>query len=739
MDQKEQLQLKFRRFFSDTRVVITVSAVTGILLFSIVVFGATTAVDYWTYLMHAMKAGGLKTGQAFIFPKLFPLRASLKWVYLVAAVLSAAFSLRLGYRMKVGFTPLADAQQKGSRHWTTTEELSQEYRSVPETKKEYAGKGGFPISRYKDRIFIDDSPVNNLIIGTTRSGKGELFVVPSIDIYSRAKQQKDKASLIVADPKGELVAASKEELEKRGYHVLVFDLLHFMGLSYNPLQLIKEAYLRGDKAEAQLLANTLSNIMFNDPTAKDKTWNNWSMALTNALILAVTIDCCTEADQCTDKKEKEAWYDKINMYSVTRLLVDLGEPGGDGDEDDQKSLLDKFFAGRELNDIARIQYASVAAATGKTKGNIYANTLAILIKFTMDNIAKMTAKNNVDLKDIGFNKEHPTAVFMVMPDYDTSNHFLITMFISQLYYVLSKTSSLSEGGKCYREVVFLLDEFGNITPVPDMSHIVTVCLGRNIRFDLIVQAYSQIYKLYGEQDGKTIIGNCGNQIYLLTIEQDTAERYSKLIGNKSISVFSRSSSGGASGLSLDQNITEHEDTQPLLNPNELMEFQPGENVVVRVTKREDLKHNKIRPNPIFNHNETVMKYRYEYLADLFDTQKSFETLKLSQSCIHKDIDLPDVTYIPYTPKAPQVVQQPVWEEQAFDPSQPLSAVLTDSQRDLILGFLSSRDIDVDMGMPYTEFDYWLQELLDDDKIDQKIYEDIYSVLAPERSEEVEIE
>lgn len=739
MDQKEQLQLKFRRFFSDTRVVVIVSVLTCILLFSIVVFGATVAVDYWTYLMHAMKAGGLKSGQAFIFPKLFPFRANLKWVYIVAAVLSAAFSLRLAYRMKIGFTPLADAQQKGSRHWTTTEELNLEYRSVPETKKEYDGKGGFPISRYKDRIFIDDSPVNNLIIGTTRSGKGELFVVPAIDIYSRAKHQKDKASLIVADPKGELVAASKDELEKRGYHVLVFDLLHFMGLSYNPLQLIKEAYLRGDKAEAQLLANTLSNIMFNDPTAKDKTWNNWSMALTNALILAVTIDCCAAADQCTDKKEKEAWYDKINMYSVTRLLVDLGEPGGDGSEDDQKSLLDKFFSNRELNDIARIQYASVAAATGKTKGNIYANTLAILIKFTMDNIAKMTAKNNVDLKDIGFNKEHPTAVFMVMPDYDTSNHFLITMFISQLYYMLSKTSSLSEGGKCFREVVFLLDEFGNITPIPDMSHIVTVCLGRNIRFDLIVQAYSQIYKLYGEQDGKTIIGNCGNQIYLLTIEQDTAERYSKLIGNKSISVFSRSSSGSASGLSFDQNITEHEDTQPLLNPNELMEFQPGENVIVRVTKREDLKHNKIRPNPIFNHNETVMKYRYEYLADLFDTQKSFETLNLSQGCIHKDIELPDVTYSPLASESPQVVQQPVWEEKPFDPAQPLYDVLTDSQRDLILGFLSSRDIDVDMGMPYTEFDYWLQELLDDDKIDQKIYEDIYNVLAPERSEEIEIE
>ena len=112
-------------------------------------------------------------------------------------------------------TKLNNNEVKGSRHWATIKEINREYRSVPETKKTYKGRGGFPISRYKDRIFIDDSPVNNLIIGTSRSGKGELFVVPAIDIYSRAKEMKYKASLIVTDPKGELAGASKEDFYQR--------------------------------------------------------------------------------------------------------------------------------------------------------------------------------------------------------------------------------------------------------------------------------------------------------------------------------------------------------------------------------------------------------------------------------------------------------------------------------------------------------------------------------------------
>ncbi|HEX3018082.1 MAG TPA: type IV secretory system conjugative DNA transfer family protein [Caproicibacter sp.] len=636
--------------------------------------------------------------------------------------------------MKTNLTPLSNSKVKGSRHFETVKELKKEYRSVPEKEVFYDGKGGFPVSRYKDQIFIDDSPVHNLIIGTPRSGKGELFVIPTIDIYSRAEAIKDRASLIVADPKGELVCASKSTLEKRNYRVLTFDLLNFMGLSYNPLQLVLEAYLQGNIAEAQLLANTLSYVLFHDPNAKDKTWENWSIALTNALILAITIDCCAEAEKCTDSNEKQKWYNKINMYSVARLLIDLGEP-----KEDDKSKLDQFFSNRGLNDIARIQYSSVAYATGKTKGNIFANTLSQLIKFTMENIAKMTSENTVNLEDVGFCKDYPTAVFLVLPDYDTSNQFLATMFISQLYYVLSKKSSIV-GGKCWREVVFLLDEFGNITPIPEMAHILSVCLGRNIRFDLIVQAYSQIYNLYGEHDGKTIIGNCGNQIYLLTIEEDTARKMSSLIGNKTITVFSRSED---KNLSLDKHIGEHVDTQPLLNPNELMEFKPGESAIVRITKRTDLSGRKIHPNPIFNHGETAMKYRYEYLAEDFDPQKSFESLNLSESCCHKDIHLNDIVY---TPKEKSEEKEIIETSLPYDPL--LNEVLAPFQKNQILRFLSLESIDselVNFSVTITNFDGFLQTLLDSEKISQQTYDDIYTVLQnlqlsqiPERSESVEI-
>ena len=298
-------KIRLQRIFSRT-VSVTVLAVfmfaACMIFFN---YAGSLAMFFWESLRASMKSGGvskivLTSPNPFFFQW-----QKLKWWYLISGVFSAAFSGRLAYQMKVNFTPLSNNKTKGSRSFATVPELKSEFRRVPEKSEHFSGGGGFPVSRYENWIFIDDSPVNNLIIGTTRSGKTQMLVIPAIDIYSRAEKQ---ASMIIADPKGELTASAAAALTQRGYNVQIFDLMNFMGLSYNPIQLVLEAYLRGDKAEAQLLANTLSYILFHDPNAKDKTWENWSIALTNALILAVTIDCCTEAEKCEDSADKEQWY-----------------------------------------------------------------------------------------------------------------------------------------------------------------------------------------------------------------------------------------------------------------------------------------------------------------------------------------------------------------------------------------------------------------------------------------------
>ena len=82
-------------------------------------------------------------------------------------------------------------------------------------------------------------------------------------------------------------------------------------------------------------------------------------------------------------------------------------------------------------------------------------------------------------------------------------------------------------------------------------------------------------------------------------------------------------------LSTHKHFMENTQEKPLLNKNQLMELLPGECVIKRVMKREDLKRNKVKPTPIFNSEESgkCFLYRYEYLTETFPNP---DTVELSE-------------------------------------------------------------------------------------------------------------
>lgn len=58
-----------------------------------------------------------------------------------------------------------------------------------------------------------------------------------------------------------------------------------------------------------------------------------------------------------------------------------------------------------------------------------------LSKFTLRNVAKMTAESTTDFEELGYG-ETPIAVFLAVPSYDDSLHSLPIIWIRQMYYVL---------------------------------------------------------------------------------------------------------------------------------------------------------------------------------------------------------------------------------------------------------------------------------------------------------------
>lgn len=626
--QKEERVMKLERLLGTWKAVIAVLVLIDAFLF-IAVNYVVNLILYLPKVVedldHPLQYLGLRN----LFPRLEMVTRYRQWYFILLVVyltVCLIIDIRQAYRMRTSFSEKGfNLGQKGVARWTSSQEIKEQYEEIPDRDLSFPGTGGTIISRIGDRLYIDTSPVNNLLIGITRSGKGEMFVFPSIDVYSRAEE---KTSLVICDPKLELYKSSKQTLEQRGYEVYLLNLddpLHSMG--FNPLEQILNLYLEKDYANAELLAQAFSYSIFNPdkPASSDTFWNDMASSLLTALILAHLEDCI-QMDEIENENNRKKWekdghtepfepshknVKKVTMYSILNTFTELARIKDRDDPD--INLLDDYFNKRPALNRAKLKYAGIEIAGYRTKSSIFATMLSKLTVFTYENVARMTAESSIRLEDIGFG-ERPMAVFLGIPDYDKSTHFLASVFIRQMYFVLAKRATRIKSGKCTRKVKVIADEFGNIPAIEGMEHIITVCLGRNISFDLVIQSYSQLKKLYGEND-ETIIGNCGNQIYILTDDENTAEGFSKLLGNETIIDMQRS----GERISTHKHFMENTQEKPLLNPNELMELYEGECVVKRVMKRTDKKGKKIRPTPIFNSTASGkrFRFRYEYLTDTF--------------------------------------------------------------------------------------------------------------------------
>ena len=158
------------------------------------------------------------------------------------------------------------------------------------------------------------------------------------------------------------------------------------------------------------------------------------------------------------------------------------------------------------------------------------------------------------------------------------------------------------------------------------------------------QSYGQI-ETKCKDAAKTILDNVGNKFYIMAADYNSAERFSKEIGNRTGINIDRT--GSVFGLS--KTLMERPEGEPLIRPNELQELMEGEMVIKRTMKRRDLNGKPIRPRPIFDTGPTRMKYRYTYMLDDFPDAKKIDIRDLVPQN-RPDINLkesvwnPDITF-----------------------------------------------------------------------------------------------
>ena len=554
-------------------------------------------------------------------PLLLPSLDFVGW-YLLALLLGVIGAAVFVYRIHTSFKEM-NVGQKGKSRFATFEEIKATYKEIPEKDLPFPGRGGLPVARYQDKLYIDDSINNNLIEAITRGGKGEILVIPTIDILSRAEEQ---SSLVIFDVKGELARANIPKLLERGYGIRLLDLIDPEHTMYwNLLQLVID-YYRTDKSIAEESCRTVGVSLLEDKNAKDRFWVDAPIDLFTAVAIAHVEDCL-----------KDNHPEKINMYSIYLFVVTLESIK---DTKTKETELDRFFVSRPITDRARLKYATIKFSEGKTRSSILSILASKLSIFGYENIAKMTSQNTIDLLEIGFG-EKPVAVFLRVPQSKKPFYPLASIFVNQMYFRLTDYATTHNKGKCKRPVKVIGDEAFNFPPLLDAESMLAVCLGYGISFDLYAQSRQQIYKVYGKEAGEIIEDNCSTLVYLISPGKDTREMVSERLGKFTNQNVSRS----GARLSLNKSVTETYEERPLLTADELLHMKEGDMVVIPLMKRRNLKGERIDAKPILAAEDTAMKYRYEYL-DGFNPDADIPYNRLPYSKPLSEINLDNLFYLP---------------------------------------------------------------------------------------------
>lgn len=541
--------------------------------------------------------------------------------YKMIIVMSAGLSMFICYRLdQLWLIKHANKGLKGDARWATEKDLMK-YKDLycieDEEHLEEAEKSGIIIAKYNERLYCDAGTSHSLVIGTTRSGKGQTFVLPKLRAIAMSKA---KHSLVINDAKGELCEYMYQTLIENGYKVVILNLADTNHSSlWDPLFNIKREYTKQmdsgdpDLSETSDLVAALT-LAFTENPKSDPIWPESAQALFTAIVFYLLEDAYYSDKQVTDGTTPNM--DRVTLYSAYQFFITFGTINRVKEVNGAKkyvNAMEELFEQLPIGNPARSAYATTKFASGEMLSSIEGTLSSNLKIFGSDQgIAKLTSGNQIDFKDL-LNPDKPCAIFMIVPDEKPTRHGIASLFITQCCEYLVSEARQYQDNHLPQRVIFELDEFGNMVRIPNMDNKATVCAGRNILFSLYCQDLNQLDSKYGDT-AKTIRSNCTNVIYIMSNDRDTNEYMSALLGSETIEY--KTYSGNLRDWLDHQNV--NVDSRPLMSGEQLSRLDEG----MAITKR-------MRCFPI----KTKLDYFYKLgvkRTPLADIQLDFVDVKLDE-------------------------------------------------------------------------------------------------------------
>lgn len=461
-----------------------------------------------------------------------------KWDLIISAVTVALIYYYISLKGKKKKIRTRKGEEYGSAKWGTKEDIRPYIDPVDDQNV---------LLTETESITMENQPKdwktarnkNILVIGGSGSGKTRGFVKPNL--------MQMHSSYVVTDPKGQILVECGKMLkrgavklvrdeenklikdkngkvqivydkngkpEREPYKIKVLNLINFSkSMHYNPF-----AYISSENDIMKLVNTIMVNTKGEGEKAGDDFWTKAERLLYMAYIGLIYYEA--------PKSEQN--------FETLLMLINMSETR---EEDENfKNAVDLKFEDLEKENphhFAVLQYKKYKLAAGKTAKSILISCGARLAPFDIKEVRDLVSYDEMELDLIG---DRLTALFVIIPDTDSTFNFIVAMMYTQMFNLLCTRADDVHNGKLPYHVRCLLDEFANIGSIPQFEKLIATIRSREISASIILQAQSQLKAIYKDHTD-TIVGNCDTTLFLGGKEKTTLKDLSDALGKETIELF----------------------------------------------------------------------------------------------------------------------------------------------------------------------------------------------------------
>lgn len=510
-----------------------------------------------------------------------------------------------------------------NQHFASMKEINKNYKNCWYTELNKLSITGVPFRfeyKHKNLKIHFTPPCHVLIVGASGTGKTACWVEPTMQILSELK---NKPSLFITDPKGEIYSHHSLKLKNQGYVVHQLDLTQpYASKRWNPLENIYEQWQKRLHMEEQILKHTNDPIknypnLLKAGQIKNNEWYEFegrAFATLRETLIEVDVEKQKIKDDCfesltdiasaivpsdPDPKNKQ-WTDGARDYFLACMIAMLEDSENDAlgmtkekycffnaykiamNKDDDYEVVKDYFNGRDPLSKSKELSTNITQTKATVTRDGYMSSLNTNLTLFSDNgICFLTSANDIRFTEFD---DAPTAFFIKIPDERATRYKLASVCISQAYKEFVQKARANEYtnddrmAHLKRPLFYILDEFANMPKIEGLNRIITVARSRWIFLNMAIQSYSQLDDVYGKEVAEIVRGQCRSTLFYGTPDLKTREEFSKELGNRTIEVDSRTKSEGSGGEKGSASKTTSLQQVPLVHPSELDKIPLGQNI-----------------------------------------------------------------------------------------------------------------------------------------------------------------